>query len=121
MTQPILSPSRLWKRMTPTQRVQAGLAFWRSEEAADDHVQAILLISQQKKFRPKTVMGLDEERKAKQLASISSLPEGIAARALVTYHLAEQRPMMRAFLDLLGIAHDDGLIQDDHPAPDPAK
>ena len=40
----------------------------------------------------------------------------LALRALVT-HLAEQRPMMGAFLDALGIAHENGLIQDDAVAP----
>jgi hypothetical protein len=48
-----------------------------------------------------------------------SLPEGLA-RALVVYHLAEQRALMGAFLDALGIAHENGLIQDDGVKPDPA-
>jgi hypothetical protein len=39
--------------------------------------------------------------------------DAIAARALVNYHLERQRPMMGAFLDLLGIEHDNGLINDD--------
>ena len=42
----------------------------------------------------------------------------MAARALVVYHLAEQRPMMGAFLDALGIAHEDGVIRDDGVSPD---
>jgi hypothetical protein len=63
----------------------------------------------------------DVERKARHLATLPSLPDSIAARALVVYHLAEQRPMMAAFLDALGLAHDNGLIQDESAAPDPAK
>src|SRR5207302_7995513 len=90
-------------------------------EATDDQVQAAFLIAQQKKFRPKTVIGLDLERKAKHLATLGGLPDAMAARALILYHLAEQRPMMGAFLDALGIAHENGLIQDDAVAPDPAK
>src|ERR1700694_4560187 len=112
MSEPTLTPSRLWKRMTAEQRFQAAKAFWLDEEAANDHVQAVLLISQQKKFRPKTVASLDEERKARHLASLATLPDAVAARALVLYHLAEQRPMMGAFLDALGITHEDGLIKD---------
>ncbi len=43
----------------------------------------------------------------------------LAARLLVAYHLAHQRPMMGAFLDALGMAHDEGLIKDESPsAPD---
>ena len=121
MSEPTLTPSRLWKRMTAEQRFQAAKAFWLDEEAANDHVQAVLLISQQKKFRPKTVASLDEERKARHLASLASLPDGLAARALVVYHLAEQRPMMSVFLDAIGVAHENGVIQDDGITPDPAK
>jgi hypothetical protein len=116
-----LTPSRLWKKMTPDQRLQAARAFWRDEQAADDQVQAVLLISQQKKFRPKTVMSLDADRKAKHLATLATLPDGLAARALVGYHLTEQRAMMGDFLDALGIAHEDGLIKDDGATPDPAR
>jgi hypothetical protein len=107
--------------MTSDQRFQAARAFWLDEEAVNDQIQAVLLISQQKKFRPKTVASLDEDRKARHLASLVSLPDSVAARALVTYHLAEQRPMMGAFLDALGITHENGLIKDDNVTPDPAK
>src|SRR5438034_7593756 len=118
MTEPTLTPSRFWKHLTLDQRTRIARAFWSDEEATDDQVQAAMLIAQQKKFRPKTVVGLDVERKAKHLASIVALPESLAARALVTYHLADQRPMMGAFLDALGIAHDNGLIKDDSAKPD---
>jgi hypothetical protein len=121
MTEPTVTPSKLWKRMTSEQRLQAARAFWIDEQASDDQVQAVLFIAQQKKFRPKFVMSLDEERKAKHLASLAALPEGLAARALVLYHLAEQREMMGAFLDALGIAHENGLIQDENVKPDPEK
>lgn len=121
MTETPLSPTRLWKRMTQTQKIAAALAFWSDEDAIDDQMQAALLIAQQKKFRPKTVVGFDLDRKARHLASLASIPEAMAARVLVLYHLAAQRPMMAAFLDALGIAHEDGLINEDGVKPDPAK
>ena len=121
MTEPTVTPSRLWKRMTPDQRLQAARAFWQDDQAADDQVQAVMLISQRKKFRPKTVVSLDLDRKAKHLASLPAMPDSLAARALIVYHLAEQRPMMGAFLDALGVAHDNGLIEDDAAKPDSAK
>src|SRR5436309_2185794 len=121
MSETTLTPSRLWKHMSLDQRTRIARAFWADEEATDDQVQAALLIAQQKKFRPKTVIGLDVDRKARHLATIGPMPEQIAARALIVYHLAEQRPMMAAFLDALGIAHDNGLIQDDEAKPEPAK
>jgi hypothetical protein len=121
MTDTTLTPSRLWKNMTIEQRQRAARAFWEDEDAVNDQVQAAMLIAQQKKFRPKTVISLDTDRKARHLASLGALPDPIAARALIVYHLAEQRPMMGAFLDALGIAHENGLIQEDGVAPDAAK
>lgn len=121
MTETPLTPSRLWKRMTPEQRLTAARAFWQAEQASDDQIQAALLIAQQKKFRPKTVVALDDERKTRHLATLMNLPDALAARALVVYHLAAQRAMMGAFLDALGIAHDNGVIQEDDVMPDAAK
>jgi hypothetical protein len=40
----------------------------------------------------------------------------------VLYHLAAHQPMMGTFLDALGIAHENGLIQDgNNVTPDPAR
>ena len=121
MTETTLTPSRLWKQMTLDQRTRAARAFWEDPDATDDQVQAAFLIAQHKKFRPKTVIGLDIDRKARHLATIVSLPDAMAARALIVYHLAEQRPMMGAFLDALGIAHENGLIQEDAVKPEAEK
>ncbi|MEQ1908913.1 MAG: hypothetical protein ABMA15_08820 [Vicinamibacterales bacterium] len=107
--------------MTSDQRIRAARAFWAEETATDDQIQAALLIAQLKKFRPKFVLGLDDERRAKHLASLVAMPEALAARALVVYHLAEQREMMGVFLDALGLKHDNGLIEEDEAKPDPAK
>ena len=123
MTDTTLTPARLWKGMTSEQRLKAARAFWATEEdeAADAQFQAVFHIAQQKKFRAKSVFALDDERRAKHLASLHSVPEIVAARALITYHLAEQRPMMGAFLDALGIKHENGVIQEDDVKPDAEK
>lgn len=121
MTEEALTPSKLWKGMTQAQRGAAARAFWSDEEATNDQMQAALLIAQQKKFRPKTVVALDIDRKTRHLASVASLPDSIAARVLILYHLAEKRPMMGMFLDALGIEHEDGLIKEDSVKPDPSK
>ena len=116
-----LTPSRLWKQMNSAQRLASARAFWADDEAIDDQIQAALLIAQQKKFRPKTVIGLDLDRKSKHLASLASLPDSIAGRVLVLYHLTDQRALMGRFLDALGIAHEDGLIKEDDVKPDRTK
>ena len=107
--------------MSLEQRTRAARAFWGDEEAAGDHAQAAIYIAQQKKFRPKTVALLDLDRKARHLGSLKVLPDSLASRALVVYHLSERRPMMGAFLDALGIAHEDGLIEDENVIPEKEK
>src|SRR5687767_16038242 len=96
-----LTPSRLWKRMAPELRQQAARAFWMDDQAIDDQVQAVLLIAQQKKFRPKFVMSLDVDRKARHLATLGSVPDAIAARVLIVYLLSEQRLMVGCFVDAI--------------------
>lgn len=121
MTETTWTPSKLWRRMTAEQRTRAAEAFWADEQATDDQIQAVLLIAQQRKFRPKSVLTLSPERRARHLASIVNLPDALAARALVVYHLGVQREMMCTFLDALGLKHDEGLIEDDDAKPDPDK
>jgi len=92
-----------------------------SEDAADDQVQAAMLIARQRKFRLKTVVGLGVDRQARHLASLTLIPDAVAGRILIAYHLANRRPMMSRFLDALGVPHDEGVIQEDGPAPDASK
>jgi hypothetical protein len=116
-----MTPSRLWKLMTAEQRLRAASALWRDDQATGDQAQAVQLIAKQMKLRPKTAIGFDADRKARCLAGVPDLPEEVAARMLILYHVAEQRPMMGAFLDAVGITHDNGLIEEDATTPDPAK
>jgi hypothetical protein len=106
-------PSRIWKRMGAERRQQAAQVFWTDEQSTDQQIEAVGAIAGAMKFRPKSVVALPLERKAKYLATLPGMPDTIAARALVSYHLEHQRPMMGAFLDALGIAHENGLINED--------
>jgi hypothetical protein len=115
-------PSKLWRRMPMERRIDAAGLFWEDEHSADQQMEAIASIATHMKFRPRSVVGLDPAKRAKYLAQLPTVTDAIAARALVNYHLERQRPMMGAFLDLLGIPHDNGLINEEHIAkPDPEK
>jgi hypothetical protein len=106
-------PVRVWKRMSLEQRLRAAEPFWKDEQSTDQQVEAIAAIASHMKFRTKSVLNLPAEKRIKYLASLPTISDSIAARALVAYHLEQQRPMMAAFLDSLGIAHEDGLITDE--------
>src|SRR5262245_15860211 len=114
-------PSELWKQLPAERKTQAADAFWRDENAVAEQAEAIGAIAQRMKFRPKSVIGLPIEKKARYLLSMPGVSELMAARLLVAYHLYHQRPMMAGFLDALGIAHEEGLISDESmtaPPPD---
>jgi hypothetical protein len=106
-------PSRLWRRMPLEQRADAAALFWADEHSADQQLEAVASIATHMKFRTRSVIGLPDDKKARYLASLPNITDSIAARALVNYHLERQRPMMAAFLDLLGIPHENGLITEE--------
>src|SRR3954467_5679414 len=106
-------PSRLWKKLSPGRRLAAAELFWSDDQSTEQQIEAVGALASHMKFRPKTVISLPLERKAKYLSTLPTVSAPIAARALVNYHLERQRPMMGAFLDMLGIAHENGLIGDD--------
>jgi hypothetical protein len=115
------SPAALWKQMSDAQKMQAAEAFWREADSADQQIEAMVLLAQKLKARPKFIATLPIDRKARHLAHYPGMPDVLAARLLVSYHLAHQRPMMGAFLDALGIAHDNGLISDELEGGVPAE
>ncbi len=106
-------PSQLWRDMPVDRRVTAAAAFWRdheSPEIAVQHAEAVGLIARRLNFRVRSVQALPVERRAKHLAQVGDVSDSIATRALIAYHFEAQRPLMAAFLDALGIGHEDGLI-----------
>jgi hypothetical protein len=103
--------------MPEARRVEAAEAFWKESDGVEQQVEAMALLARHLKARPKFVQGLPVERRAKYLAHYPGMPEVLAARLLVSYHLARQRAMLRTFLDALGIPHEDGLITGDVEGP----
>jgi hypothetical protein len=115
-------PSRLWKRMPADRRAAAAELFWADDQSTDQQAEAVTAIAGHMKFRTKSVLSLPLGKKARYLATLPNVSDSIAARALVNFHLERQRPMMSAFLDALGIAHENGLITEENvAAPDAEK
>ena len=114
-------PSRLWKRLPAARRLAAAELFWTDEQSEEQQIEAVAAIASHMKFRTKSVLGLPLEKRSKYLAGLPNISDSVAARALVSYHLSQQRPMMSAFLDALGIPNEEGLINDEtvtKPGPD---
>ena len=106
-------PSQLWKQLSAERRASAAEAFWKDDSASMEQTEAVLAIANRIKFRVTSVLKMPREKKARQLIALPAVSEIVAARLLVTYHLDQQRPMMGAFLDALGVQHENGLIADE--------
>ena len=119
LTDDYVPPSRIWRRLPLDRRMEAATAFWQSEDEASqtEQLEAIVALSRHMKFRPQSMQAMPVDKRAKYLAQLPAMTDSIAARALVSYHLAHQRPMMAAFLDALGIAHEEGLITAENVEP----
>jgi len=111
-------PAELWKTMTADQRLAAAEAFWREDQNDIEvqHMEAIVMLAQRLKFRPKSMRALPIDKRARMLAQVPAVPDSVATRALISYHFTARRDLMAAFLDALGIKHENGLIQDESVA-----
>ena len=103
--------------MSANQRRQAAEAFWRDENAANQQAEAIAAIARFLKFRTKSVVVLPAARKVQYLLDLPVVPDSVASRLLVSHHMAHKRGMMAAFLDALGVAHDNGMIAEEAVIP----
>jgi len=105
--------------MSADQRLAAAQAFWREDQAEVEmqHVEAIVSMAKRLNFRAKSVQALPLERRSKLLAQMSDVSDSVATRALISYHFQVKRDLMGAFLDALGIAHENGMIKDESVAP----
>jgi hypothetical protein len=104
------TPAQIWREMTAEQRMAAAQALWADQDSVPQQVEAVQAIARQLRFRAQSVLKLAVEKRARHLAALHTVSETLASRALVVYHLSTQRPMLEAFLDHLGIAHEDGMI-----------
>jgi len=105
--------------MSADQRLAAASAFWREDQAEVEmqHVEAIVSMAKRLNFRARSVQALPLERRSKLLAQMSDVSDSVATRALISYHFQVKRDLMGAFLDALGIAHENGMISDESVAP----
>src|SRR6185436_12281280 len=104
--------TRLWKRLTREERLTAASAFWHEppQEVAGSALAAIV---KARHLRPQVARALDEEEKARSLASVLDPGETVASALLVALHLGERRPILAAFLDAAGLPHENGVLKEE--------
>lgn len=113
-------PQDVWDLMTREERRQAAEAFWQGG-GPEEQARAELLLAERLKFRPRSVHVMPLARKSEYLAALvlPYVPE-VLERALVSFHLRERRELLGAFLDALGIPHEQGEIKSEGPVTPPA-
>ena len=111
---------RLWRTLGREERLEAARAFWNrpSEEAA---VVAAREIVQILKVRPSSFHKIPLEQRVRAVAGLAAPPEALAEALLVALHVEKRRTLLGAFLDALGIAHEEGMLPDDADFPAPGE
>lgn len=105
-------PARLWRALDPEVRELAARAMFTSEDP-EIRTEAQLALAQQLRFRPQFVQKLPVDKRVGYLARQVRPDDNLAGSLLLALHLGERRPVLAAFLDALGVEHDDGLLADD--------
>jgi hypothetical protein len=111
--------TRLWKRLTPQERLTAAEHFWK-EPPPEMAGSALGALVKARRMRPQAARALADDAKARALALILDPGEPLAFSLLVALHLGTRRPLLGAFLDALGLPHEDGVLKDEAgsaPAP----
>lgn len=116
------SAVRLWKRLAREDRGTAAAEFWKDppQEALG---LALAAIVKARKLRPQVARSLGDEERARALAGVLDPGEPLAASLLVALHLGARRPLLVAFLDALGLPHENGILTEESdgtlpPPPD---
>ena len=110
------SPLRLWKSLERETRVEAARSFWLqpTEEAAVVAAREIVSIL---RVRPQAFHKIPIEQRVRAVAGLAHPPEALADSLLLSLHVGARRELLVAFLDAVGIRHEQGLIPDDGEMP----
>jgi hypothetical protein len=112
--------TRVWKRLSPEERLAAALSFCR-EPPAEMVGQALGLIVKMRHMRPQAARALDPEARARILAQVKDPGDALASALLVALHMGERRSLLATFLDAVGLPHEDGALKEDAPEGAPLK
>jgi hypothetical protein len=104
--------TRLWKHLPPEERLAAAAAFF-AEPPPELAGVALGALVKARHLRPQAARALPPEAQARVLATVLDPGEPLAQGLLVSLHLTHRRPLLRSFLDALGLAHEDGVLKEE--------
>ena len=103
-----LSALSLWNALNSDEREAAAWAYLRSEEAGRKKLNGI--VAEARNFRPATVVKWPEVKIVTAMRSAPLRTPDIAIGLLNCHHVPGQLPMVSAFLDALGVPHEEGGV-----------
>ena len=104
-------PSRIWRRLPLDRRIDAAGLFWDDEQAADQQLEAVSSIATHMKFRPRSVLSLGPEKRAKYLAQLPTIlhqPKTDPASQVI-YLRADERVPFGAFASVMDAVKQAGI------------
>src|SRR5690242_2534842 len=113
--------SVLWKALSQAEREGALQSLIDDKESRQYLVQYVRSLPRFKAFRPQAVAKLTDKELIGAIASSTSLTQDMIRSALIGMHLPGRAAMLGAFMDSLGIAHENGLIADGATVSLPAR
>lgn len=99
----------LWKALTPDERMAAAMSYLADEAGARARLNRI--VARARNFRPATVQKWPEEKIVKAIRHVPLNDDRRVAEPLLRcHHVPGRRAMVIAFLDRLGVSHDQGRV-----------
>jgi hypothetical protein len=112
--------TRLWKHLPPEERLAASAAFF-AEPPPELAGAALGALVKARNLRPQAARALAPDAQARILATVLEPGEPLAQGLLVSLHLGQRRPLLRAFLDALSLPHEDGVLKEEADSVAPVR
>jgi hypothetical protein len=106
---------RVWKRLDKGEKVAAAEKLF-AEPPPEVYGSALGAIIKARHLRPQVARSMAVEEQARALASVLDPGEPVAASLLVALHLGPRREMLVAFLDAIGLPHEQGILKEEADA-----
>ena len=115
-----MRPHQVFGQMTPEHAAQVMAVL--AEKSPGVYTQAVAATGIAMNARPKFLLRQPAEKRAnmvrRTLARVRA--NDLAEEVLAAYFLEGRRELLTEWLDSVGLEHDEGILQDEHPPP-PAK
>jgi hypothetical protein len=106
-----LSANRIWRQLPNELRVAASKLFW-TEPTKEQKQLLVAALAKATNVREISVRRAPPARLISWTAATLSLPDQIANDLLQEYLLHDHRATIVSYLDLLGIPHSEGMIEE---------